>query len=136
MDSIIPGEQKGAFCAQRLAWLEGTLAREPDRPTVLFTHHPPFDIARHFVGGYRRPQDAGDLTAAVGRHPQVKRLLCGHVHCLHRESWAGTTATVMPSVAVDLRMESDTTIEPAPMYLLHVASNDGDLVSHTRIVDH
>lgn len=134
LDSVDAGERKGAFCARRLAWLEETLAREPDRPTILFIHHPPFDIPRHFVGGYRRPHEAGDLTAAVARHPQVKRLLCGHVHCLHREPWAGTVATIMPSVAADLRKDGDAAIDAAPLYLLHVASNGGALASHTRIV--
>lgn len=136
LDSVAAGERKGVFCAQRLAWLEETLAREPDRPTILFMHHPPFDIAEHYVGGYRRPQDAEDLAAVVGRHPQVQRLLCGHVHCFHREPWGGTVATTMPSVAVDLRKEVDAAIEAAPLYLLHVASSDGGLVSQTRVVTH
>lgn len=134
LDSVDAGERKGAFCARRLAWLEETLAREPDRPTILFIHHPPFDIPVHFVGGYRRPKDAEDLAAVVKRHPQVRQLLCGHVHFQHRQPWGGTTATTMPSVAVDLRKEDDPTIETLPLYLLHVASNDGALVSHTRIV--
>lgn len=134
LDSVVPGERKGVFCAERLAWLEETLAQEPDRPTLLFMHHPPFDIMPHYVGGYRRQQDADDLAALVSRHPQVVRLLCGHVHCLHRESWGGTVATTMPSVAVDLRKEVDAAIEEAPLYLLHVASNDGDLVSRPQMV--
>ena len=136
LDSVIPGERKGAFCAKRLAWLEETLAREPDRPTLLFMHHPPFDIVPHFVGGYRRPEDTEYLAAVVSRHPQVERLLCGHVHCLHREPWGGTVATTMPSVAVDLRKEVDVAIEEAPLYLLHVASRDGHLVSHMQVVTH
>ena len=134
LDSVAAGERKGVFCARRLAWLEETLAREPDRPTILFIHHPPFDIARHYVGGYRRPEDARKLAAVVSRHPQIERLLCGHVHRLHRESWGGTVATTMPSVAVDLRKGVDKATEAAPLYLLHVASGEGGLVSHTRVV--
>lgn len=136
LDSVGAGERKGVFCARRLAWLEETLAREPDKPTLLFMHHPPFDIDPHYVGGYRRPQEAGDLAAVVSRHSQVKRLLCGHVHCLHRTRWGGTVATTMPSVAVDLRMDIDPAVGAAPMYYLHVASSDGELVSHTRVVTH
>ena len=136
LDSVVTGERKGVFCDRRLAWLEETLAREPDRPTLLFMHHPPFDIDPHYVGGYRSPQDAEGLAALISRHPQVKRLLCGHVHCLHREPWAGTVATTMPSVAVDLRKEMDPAVQSTPLYLLHVASKDGDLVSHTQVVTH
>jgi len=136
MDSLAEGERKGVFCARRLAWLEATLGRQPDRPTILFIHHPPFDIARHYVGGYRRTRDAEDLAAVVSRHPQVKHLLCGHVHCAHRTSWGGTVATSMPSVAVDLRLGGDAAIDAEPLYLLHVASPDGGLVTRTRIVPH
>lgn len=132
MDSLEPGDRKGAFCARRLAWLEETLAREPGKPTFLFIHHPPFDIDQHYVGGYRRPREAEDLTAAVSRHPQVKRLLCGHVHRLHRAPWGGTLATTMPSVAMDLRMKDDSLSESAPLYLLHVVSDDGDVTTHAR----
>ena len=136
LDSVVEGERKGVFCAPRLAWLEETLARQPDKPTILFMHHPPFDIDDHYVGGYRQPQDAESLEAAVGRYPQVRRLICGHVHCSYETRWGGTVAMTMPSVAVDRRMVADATLEDAPAYILHVASSDGTVVSHTRIVTH
>ena len=136
LDSVDPGERKGTFCARRRAWLDETLGGEPNRPTLLFMHHPPFDIDPHYVGGYRRPQEAEDLAALVSRHPQVARLLCGHVHCLHREAWGDTVATTMPSIAVDLRKGVDAAIEDAPIYLMHVASGDGSVVSQTLIVTH
>lgn len=134
LDSTATGERKGVFPADRRAWLEETLDRAPERPTVLFIHHPPFDIDPHFVGGYRRPREARDLAAAVSRHPQVIRLMCGHVHRLHRTPWGGTVATTMPAVAVDLRKGVDPAIGEAPMYILHELSEDGALVSHARVV--
>ena len=135
LDSVAPGERKGVYDAPRLAWLEDTLAAEPDRPTILFIHHPPFDIAKQdYVGGYRRPQEAADLAATVRRHPQVARLLCGHVHCWHREAWGGTVATTMPSVAVDLRKGIDAALGSEPVYLLHYSAADGALVTRPRIV--
>ena len=131
LDSVAAGERKGVFCVRRRDWLEETLAREPERRTILFIHHPPFDIADHYRDGYRRPQDAEDLTELVSRHPQVEQLLCGHVHCWHREQWGGAVATTMPSVAVDLRKGVDEAFGTAPLYLLHVASDSG-LVSQMR----
>lgn len=133
LDSTEAGERKGVFDAGRQAWLEETLAQEPERPTILFIHHPPFDIAQHYVGGYRHQQDADNLAAVVSRHPQVKRLLCGHVHCLYRTDWAGTVATTMPSVAVDLRTGPDGGLDGAPGYALHAVSADGALASQMRI---
>jgi 3',5'-cyclic AMP phosphodiesterase CpdA len=134
LDSVSAGERKGVFCERRLIWLQETLAREPDRATVLFIHHPPFDVGDHYVGGYRLSRDAEELAAVVRRHPQVERLLCGHVHRFHRESWAGTIATIMPSVAVDLRKDVDEALEDAPLYVLHHWSRGGGLVSQMRVV--
>lgn len=134
LDSVSEGDNKGAFCAERRTWLDETLGREPDRPTLLFIHHPPFDIDPDFLGGYRRPEEAKELTAVVERHPQVKHLLCGHVHFWHRAQWAGAVATTMPSVAVDLSKEKNAQIETATRYVLHVASDDGSLISRPRIV--
>lgn len=133
LDSVEPGERKGVFCSQRLAWLEETLAREPAKRTILFMHHPPFDITPQYVDGYRRPQEAADLTALVRRHPQIERLLCGHVHCLHHEPWGGTTATVMPSIALDLRKGLNAATETSPSYLLHMVSRDC-VVTRERVV--
>ena len=120
LDSTAPGERKGVFCPARQAWLEETLGRAAGRPTVLFIHHPPFDIGDHYIGGYRRPEEAEALAAVVARHPQVVRLLCGHVHCRSETPWAGTLATTMPSVAVDVRKGVDeTAAQERPIYLLH-----------------
>ena len=134
LDSVAAGERKGVYGAERLAWLRETLASEPDKRTILFIHHPPFDIAADYRDGYRRPQDAKDLAALVSRHPQVERLLCGHVHCWHREQLGGTVATTMPSVAVDLRKGIDATVGAAPLYLLYIVSSGGGVASQPRFV--
>lgn len=127
LDSTSPGERKGVFCSARLAWLDETLAREPLKPTILFIHHPPFDIVPHYEDGYRRPQDASDLAALVSRHLRVSRLICGHVHCVHSTDWAGTIATSMPSIAVDLRKGVDPAFGTTPLYALHEVSQNGDV---------
>lgn len=62
IDSTLPGEHMGVFCPARQAWLEAALSDRPDQPTVLFIHHPPFDIGDHYVGGYRRPGEAAALA--------------------------------------------------------------------------
>lgn len=135
IDSTAPGERKGVFCPARQAWLQEVLASAPDRPTLLFIHHPPFDIDDHYIGGYRRPEDAAALAAIVGRHRQVARLTCGHVHCPTERDWAGTVATTMPSVAVDVRKGIDETEAGArPIYLLHRLTGAAGLVSRTRTV--
>ncbi|MDH3235290.1 MAG: phosphodiesterase [Alphaproteobacteria bacterium] len=136
IDSTAAGERKGVFCPARQAWLEEVLSERPDSPTVLFIHHPPFDVDDHYVGGYRRPDDAAALAGVVSRHGQVERLLCGHVHCLAERRWAGTLGSVMPSIAVDVRKGVDEiAAREQPIYLLHRRSGEAGLVSQERRID-
>ena len=135
LDSTSPGERKGVFSPERLAWLDTTLNNRPDRPTLLFIHHPPFDVDDHYLGGYRRPEEAAALTNLVSRHAQVVGLLCGHVHWPVKRDWAGTTAHIMPSVAVDVRkgVDEDEARE-RPIYMLHRLADHTDLDSQFRMV--
>lgn len=135
IDSTLAGERKGRFCAKRQAWLDKTLSEQPGRSTLLFIHHPPFDVGDHYVGGYRHPDEVLALEEIVSRHPQVTGLLCGHVHWLVERDWAGTQARIMPSVAVDLRKGIDEEeAQRRPVYLLHRVSGEGALVSLQRMV--
>ncbi len=135
IDSTSPGERKGVFCPERQAWLDAVLREQPNRPTLLFIHHPPFDIGDHYVGGYRRSAEAAALAAVVSHHPQVERLLCGHVHCQVERHWAGTLASVMPSIAVDLRKGvNETEAGEQPIYMLHRTLDENGLVSQARTV--
>jgi 3',5'-cyclic AMP phosphodiesterase CpdA len=135
IDSTASGERKGRFCSERQARLDRVLSEQPDRPTLLFIHHPPFDVGDHFVGGYREPGEREALEDIVGRHPQIVGLLCGHVHWLVEREWAGTQARIMPSIAVDVRKGIDENeAQGRPIYLLHRISAEIGLVSETRQV--
>jgi Icc protein len=134
LDSTAPDERKGRYCSERQQWLAATLAAEPERPTLLFIHHPPFDVDDHYVGGYRNPDEAAALTEIVARHRQIKGLLCGHVHWLVERAWAGTQVRIMPSVAVDVRKGIDEAeAQQRPIYWLHTIDADTDLVSRARM---
>ena len=133
IDSTWPEERKGRFCEQRQAWLEATLGAQSERPTLLFIHHPPFDVGDHYVGGYRRPEEAAALQSIVSRHEQVAGLLCGHVHWPVSREWAGTQARIMPSVAIDVRKGVDETDAAGrPIFMLHRLSGPGGLSSQPR----
>ena len=136
VDSTSPGERKGVFCPSRQAWLDGVLLEQPKRRTIIFIHHPPFDVGNHYVGGYRRPEEAAALAEIVGRHPQVAGLLCGHVHWPVEIRWAGTEARITPSIAVDVRKGVDEAEAMGrPIYLLHRLSSGGGITSLARTVE-
>ncbi|MEQ9643807.1 MAG: phosphodiesterase [Alphaproteobacteria bacterium] len=136
LDTLIPKSGSGELCEQRLDWLQATLAAAPDRPTVVFMHHPPFD------SGIRKM----DEPALIGRErfarivaaaPQVERVLCGHLHRPVTQRFAGTVASVAPATAhqLELNLTNDelaTVMEPPAVTLHHWS--DGALVTHTSYI--
>jgi 3',5'-cyclic AMP phosphodiesterase CpdA len=133
LDSIDPAHNQGVYCAARQRWLEACLSAAPDRPTILFIHHPPFDVGPRYIDGYRDPAHRAALTAIVARHRQVRRLLCGHCHRSSQQIWANAPATTMPSVARDVREGiAVPRLASTPLYQLHMVSDDGTVTTQTR----
>src|SRR5262249_16835952 len=116
-------------------WLDATLAAEPDKPTLLLMHHPPFatSIARMDQAGL---DDTAAFAEVVGRHPQIERILCGHLHRAIDSRFAGTLAATCPSTAhqMQLNLTGSLTVrfmfEP-PGYRLHLWHEGAGLVTHT-----
>jgi 3',5'-cyclic AMP phosphodiesterase CpdA len=137
IDTQVPGHGHGELCPQRLEWLDRTLAVRPDAPTVVLMHHPPFatGIGHMDLIGLA---GADGLARVVARHPQVERLLCGHLHRPIHARFAGTVASVCPSpahqVALDLApgTRDDFVLEP-PGYQLH-RWDGATLVTHTAVL--
>jgi 3',5'-cyclic AMP phosphodiesterase CpdA len=138
LDTVVPGEQRGELCAHRLAWLEAQLAHEPRRETVLFMHHPPFATGLANMD-WQNCHNGEALGALVERHPQVIRILCGHVHRPVYLHWHGVTASIAPSPShscvFDLKADAshDFVLEPPTCELHHWREGAG-LVSHLTFV--
>lgn len=138
LDTLIPRESGGRLCAERLAWLDARLAEAPGRPTVVFMHHPPF------VTGMRKMDEMGldgadGLAAVIRRHPQVERIVCGHLHRSIVRRFAGTVACTGPATAHQLALDLGsvprlaTVMEP-PACLLHFWMGGEGLVSHLSVI--
>lgn len=135
LDTSVPGENGGRVCDERLAWLAARLAEGAARPTLIFMHHPPFRTG--IVSMDAMGLDGGDaLAAVIRRHPEVERLVCGHVHRPIVRRFAGTVACVCPAtahqVALDLGEEPRLAMvmEP-PACMLHMwLGAERGLVSH------
>jgi 3',5'-cyclic-AMP phosphodiesterase len=138
LDTLVPGEVGGNLCEERLRWLDDALGAAPGRPTVVMMHHPPFatGIAPMDRMGYR---DADPFAAIVRRHPQVERVLCGHLHRAIDRRFAGTIAGTAPSTAHQIALELGAgsslafVFEP-PGYQLHWWEEGQGLVTHTAVV--
>lgn len=139
LDTHVPGASGGRLCVERLAWLDARLAERQGRPTVVFMHHPPF------VTGMRAMDAMGldgkaELAEVIARHPQVERVLCGHVHRPMTRRFGGTVATTCPAtahqLALDLAAEPRLAVvmEP-PACMLHLwLGPDEGLVSHVSVI--
>jgi 3',5'-cyclic-AMP phosphodiesterase len=138
LDSTRPGEDPGELGADRLAWLEATLAAAPDVPTLLALHHPPLAIgvpALDAIG--LAAADRHALAEVVEAHPQVRRILGGHVHRTIAAELGGRSVLAAPSTYVQTRLEFGTeaiqlSAEPSG-FAVH-AWLAGELVSHVQPV--
>jgi Icc protein len=138
LDTVVAGMDGGSLETEQLEWLSAQLAAAPDRPTVLFMHHPPLMTGIHGMDEIALdPGSISGLEALAARHPQIERIACGHVHRPLHARWCSTTVTVCPSTAyqakVDLRGGFEPDPEELPAYHIH-CWNGAELVTHTVAV--
>ena len=141
LETHIPGRGEGVLCEARLAWLAARLAEAPDRPTILFMHHPPLRTGLPVVDALGLAVvDA--LGAIVDRHPQVERIVAGHVHAALLRRFHGTIVATCPATTETLLLDVhkparlDVVREP-PVCLLHIWHPDAGLLTYTSVIgDH
>lgn len=138
-DTLVPGQDGGAFGAEQVDWLAACLAEDTTTPTLVAMHHPPFHVGMPPLDAIGLPaEDRAALGALLARHPQVHRVACGHVHLVAAGTIGGVPALTAPSVwtvqfALDLGSPDVRVIDGTPGMVVHTLV-DGALVSHVRHV--
>lgn len=138
LDSTIPMKSGGELTASQLQWLDETLAAVPGKPTIVAIHHPPFWTG---IGHMDRMAlgNPAQMEAVIARHPQVERVIAGHLHRNIAKRFGGTIASTSPSpshqVALDLDDDAASrfVLEP-PGFQLHLWREGFGLVSHTAAI--
>jgi Icc protein len=138
VDTTRPGENPGALDEERLQWLDDELAAAPGVPTVLAMHHPPLVTGIPPLDHIGLPaEDRRALGAVVGRHPQVRRIVAGHMHRPVAAELAGRTVLAVPSTYMQARFDlhsQELQLAPDPAaFALHVL-RDGEVISHIQTV--
>jgi 3',5'-cyclic AMP phosphodiesterase CpdA len=134
LDTCVPGHSHGTLCEQRLAWLETQLARYSDEPVVVAMHHPPFRTLIGHMDEIGLLEGSEALEALIARHPNVERVICGHLHRAIDVRFGGSIASTAPSpahqVALDLAPDAPSAwmLEP-PGFRLHAWAGER-LVTH------
>ena len=95
----------GALCEARLGWLAARLAEQPDRPTLVLRHHPPFQTGIEHMDAIGLLAGGPELERIVARYPRVERVLCGHLHRTIFRRFGGTIASTCPGTAHQLALE-------------------------------
>ncbi len=138
LDTTRPGEDRGELDPDRLAWLDAELAAAPDAPTLIAMHHPPLTTGVPAMDDLGLPAaDRDRLARVVERHPQVSRIVAGHVHRTITGQIGGRTVLAVPSTYVQLRLElgsHEIAFAAEPRGFAVHALLDGELVSHLQPV--
>ncbi|SKA37156.1 Calcineurin-like phosphoesterase [Enhydrobacter aerosaccus] len=134
LDVTVPGLHHGVIDDVGAQWLEEALAAAPERPTVLMMHQPPFACGIPYLDAYLC-REGDRLAAIVSRHPQVERIVCGHVHRHMQLRFAGTILCTAPSTATAIALRLKPDAEPAsfeepPAMLLHHWQPAIGLITH------
>lgn len=138
VDTVQPGDHHGRLCSHRREWLAQTLAAAPDRPTLIFMHHPPFASGIPFMDAMGLVNGA-DVAAIVARHPQVQLVVCGHVHRSVQTRWAGTIGVIAPSTVYQMGLVMEADGMPAystapPAIALHYWPDGGTPLTYTHLI--
>jgi Icc protein len=137
LDSLIPGDPAGELGPEQLAWLDARLREAPQMPALVALHHPPFQTGIDHMDAMMLRDDAA-LAAVIGRHPQVERVLCGHVHRSVQCRFAGTIAQIAPGTAHAVQLtpagEPARWILEPPGMLLHEWRDGRGLVTHLDFI--
>jgi Icc protein len=132
-DTSLPGRMEGSL---DLAWLERELDAASGRPVVIAMHHPPLLTGITVLDDIGLPAaQRAALGELLARHPNVLRVVAGHVHRAAFAVLGGCGVVTAPSTNLQARLEIgarafDFLHEP-PGFLLHVVL-DGEVVSHVQ----
>lgn len=124
LDTVVPGQDAGLLCAERLRWLDERLAQAPDKPTLIVMHHPPFATGLDVLDQLGLA-GADAFGAIVARHRQVERIVAGHIHCTMQRRYHGTLAMTCTSTALQIR------VDHAHPRTLHVSNEMPSCLVHT-----
>jgi 3',5'-cyclic-AMP phosphodiesterase len=138
LDTMNDGEPHGILDEARLAWLDATLAAAPQRPTLIFMHHPPFKTGIKALDGLEF-RGAQEFAKLVERNPQIQRIVCGHIHRAMEVRWHGTIACTALSTSHQFALELRTNhplgiVLNRPGYAQHVWDDD-TMVTHHCLVN-
>lgn len=102
IDTMKPGCHSGGLSDAVAEWLEKKIVEYPDKPTLVFTHHPPFVTG---LPAMDEGFDQSDRLAQILRKHKNVRLCCGHMHTGITTVWEGIPCVTCPPVAMQMEVD-------------------------------
>jgi len=134
IDTLSDTTNKGNFCKVRADSLRRTLVEDCIKPTVIFMHHPPFEIKESkYPWQYDNQEAIATLGNAINGQDNVVRLFCGHSHRDATGMISGIPASCVPSVAIDVRLGNfPQSVKTKPVYQIHSFNSRQGFLTETR----
>ena len=104
IDTTVENKPYGFLAEERLLWLDTCLAENPEKPTILFQHHPPFYTGINHMD-VQNLLNGRELIQLLTRHRQVRHVACGHVHRASETCIDGVGISIAPTTASELRSQ-------------------------------
>lgn len=133
------GKGSGSISPDSLEWLESSLSKHTDAPTLIAMHHNPLPTGTPWQDQIMLA-NADEFWSRVKPHSQVKGVLCGHVHQALELQYAGINMWSAPSTAVQFKpgvLTVTTEDDPQvglPGYRWYELHPDGQIVAHLERV--
>lgn len=99
LDSTIPGNESGNLDNNQLKLLQLLLEAHPEKHTLICMHHHPLPVGSRWMDTMTL-KNAHTFFDLLGKHPQVRSVLCGHIHQQFESEHNGLRLIGTPSTCV------------------------------------
>lgn len=106
LDSQVTGLPHGYLEQEQLDYLDAKLAEYPERHSLVLLHHNPVPIGSAWLDQHRL-QKAVEFWGVLGRHNNVRTVLCGHVHQEFDVQHHGVQVMATPSTCIQFKANND-----------------------------
>jgi len=107
LDTHQPGQAWGYLDAPQLAWLQADLAAHRGQPTLVFLHHHPWPLGLAWIDAMNL-HNGEELIGVLRQYPEVRWMICGHVHLDQEIQRDGLTMLTTPATCFQVSKVSQT----------------------------
>ena len=129
LDSLLPNRIEGKLSAEQFNYLQEQLTKYKEYHTIVALHHQP-KLTDRLGDGYTL-QNSEEFLSLLKTFPQVKIVLCGHVHLELTKSMGDIILLTTPSTNIQFNFSDSKLIcdDQAPGYRWLELFEDGEFMS-------